>query len=65
MKQYQAYFNQARPHYGINQHIPCLAQQSEEQSARGVILLTLSSVTCITTISGEQALAPRSLELPE
>jgi len=23
MKQYQAYFNHARPHQGIDQHIPC------------------------------------------
>jgi transposase InsO family protein len=38
MKQYQAYFNYARPHQGINQRIPCPAQQSEEQASRGDII---------------------------
>jgi putative transposase len=38
MKQYQAYFNRARPHQGINQLIPCLAEQPEEQSAKGEII---------------------------
>jgi hypothetical protein len=37
MKQYQAYFNHAKPHQGINQHIPCPAQQSEEQATKGEI----------------------------
>ena len=38
MKQYQAYFNHARPHQGINQRIPCPAEQPEEQATRGEII---------------------------
>jgi hypothetical protein len=38
MKQYQAYFNYARPHQGINRRIPCSPEESGEQSARGKIL---------------------------
>jgi len=38
MKQYQAYFNHARPHQGINQQIPCPAEQAEEQAAKGEII---------------------------
>ncbi|MGC9335677.1 MAG: integrase core domain-containing protein [Anaerolineae bacterium] len=38
MQQYQAYFNHARPHQGIHQHIPCPAEQSEEQATRGEII---------------------------
>jgi putative transposase len=37
MKQYQAYFNHARPHQGIKQQIPCPAEQSEEEASRGEI----------------------------
>jgi transposase InsO family protein len=41
MKQYQAYFNHARPHQGIFQHIPCPAEQSEQQSgARSSLTLS-------------------------
>ena len=35
LKQYQAYFNQARPHQGINQLIPGPVEQSEEQATKG------------------------------
>jgi transposase InsO family protein len=35
MKQYKAYFNQARPHQGINQLIPGPVEQSEEQATKG------------------------------
>jgi putative transposase len=38
MKQYQVYFNHARPHQGINQQIPCPAEQSEAQVTRGQII---------------------------
>jgi transposase InsO family protein len=38
MKQYQAYFNQARPHQGLDQRIPCPTEQSEEQPDRGKII---------------------------
>jgi transposase InsO family protein len=38
MKQYQAYFNYTRLHQGINQQIPCPAEQSEEQPIRGKII---------------------------
>jgi transposase InsO family protein len=38
MKQYQAYFNHARPHQGLDQHIPCPAEQSGEQAIRGEII---------------------------
>jgi hypothetical protein len=38
MKQYHAYFNHARPHKGINQHIPCPPEQSEEKAIRGWII---------------------------
>jgi putative transposase len=37
MKQYQAYFNHARPHQGINQRVPCSSEESEEQARRGEI----------------------------
>jgi putative transposase len=30
MKQYQAYFNEARPHQGINQRIPCPSEQCQQ-----------------------------------
>jgi putative transposase len=30
MKQYQAYFNHARPHQGINQRVPCSSEESEK-----------------------------------
>jgi len=35
MKQYQAYFNQARPHQGIEQRIPRSPKQAQEQQNRG------------------------------
>ena len=38
MQQYQAYFNHARPHQGINQQIPCPAEQAEEQATNGEII---------------------------
>jgi putative transposase len=38
MKQYQAYFNHARPHQGINQHIPCPSEQPDDQQNRGEII---------------------------
>jgi len=38
MKQYQVYFNHARPHQGINQHIPCPPEQPKEQHTRGEII---------------------------
>jgi transposase InsO family protein len=38
MKQYQAYFNQARPHQGLDQRIPCPTEQSEEQPDRGKVI---------------------------
>ena len=38
MKQYQAYFNYARPHQGTNQRIPCSAEESEVQAAKGEII---------------------------
>ena len=38
MKQYQAYFNHARPHQGLDQQIPCPAEQSEEQVTKSEII---------------------------
>ena len=38
MKQYQAYFNHARPHQGIEQRIPCSPKQAQEQQNRGKII---------------------------
>jgi putative transposase len=38
MKQYQAYFNQARPHQGRDQRIPCPPKQPEEQQDRDKII---------------------------
>ena len=38
MKQYQVYFNHARPHQGINQHNPCPPEQPKEQHTRGEII---------------------------
>jgi putative transposase len=38
LKQYQAYFNQARPHQGLDQRIPCPPEQAEEQQDRGKII---------------------------
>jgi hypothetical protein len=38
MRQVQAHFNHARPHQGINQHIPCPPEQPEEQATRGEII---------------------------
>jgi hypothetical protein len=38
MKQYQAYFNHTRPHQGINQRVPCPAEQPEEQPTKGEII---------------------------
>jgi putative transposase len=32
MKQYQDYFNHARPHQGINQRIPCHSEQSQQNT---------------------------------
>jgi putative transposase len=32
MKQYQAYFNEARPHQGINQRIPCHSEQFQQNT---------------------------------
>jgi hypothetical protein len=59
MKQYQIYFNQARPHQDLDQS----HRSSSETRARSSP--SLSSVACITTISGEQPSDPRSLALPE
>ena len=38
MKEYQAYFNHARPHQGINQQIRCPGEQSEQEATRGEII---------------------------
>jgi hypothetical protein len=38
MKQYQAYFDHARPHQGLEQHIPCPPEPLEEQAIRGEIV---------------------------
>ena len=38
LKQYQAYFNQARPHQGLDQRLPCPPEQAEEQQDRGKII---------------------------
>ena len=32
MKQYQVYFNHARPHQGIDQRIPCSSEQPQQQN---------------------------------
>ena len=32
LKQYQSYFNEARPHQGINQRIPCDSEQSQQNT---------------------------------
>ncbi|MFC2045943.1 hypothetical protein ACFLTC_00280 [Chloroflexota bacterium] len=37
VKRYQAYFNHARPHEGIDQHIPYRLAQPEEQQDMGII----------------------------
>jgi transposase InsO family protein len=34
MKQYQAYFNHARPHQGISQRIPCPSEQRQQDMGR-------------------------------
>jgi putative transposase len=38
MKQYQAYFNQIRPHQGLDQRIPCPPEPREEQRGKGEII---------------------------
>jgi putative transposase len=38
MKQYQAYFNQARPHQGLAQRLPCPPEPPQEQRDRGKII---------------------------
>ncbi len=38
MKQYQAYFNEARPHQGINQRIPCRSGAAQLQQNTGTII---------------------------
>jgi len=38
LKQYQAYFNHARPHQGMEQRIPCSPKQAQEQQNRGKII---------------------------
>jgi putative transposase len=38
MKQYQAYFNEARPHQGINQRIPCRSGAPQLQQNTGTII---------------------------
>jgi len=38
MKQYQAYFNHARPHQGIDQHIPCQPVRGAEPPKSGEII---------------------------
>jgi len=38
MRQYQDYFNQARPHQGISQRIPCRSDAAPLQQARGKIV---------------------------
>ena len=38
MRQYQDYFNQARPHQGINQRIPCPSDATPLQQATGTII---------------------------
>jgi len=64
MKQYQAYFNHARPHQGINQQIPCPAEQAEEQATEGEIIS--HPVLGGLHHDYQRALArPRSLALPE
>jgi transposase InsO family protein len=37
MKQYQAYFNHARPHQGIDQRIPCPSAQPQQQNMGKII----------------------------
>ena len=37
MKQYQAFFNHARPHQGISQHIPCPPEQPQQQTMGKII----------------------------
>jgi putative transposase len=37
MKQYQAYFNHARPHQGIDQRIPCPSEQPQQQNMGKII----------------------------
>ena len=37
MKQYQVYFNHARPHQGISQHIPCPPEQPQQQNMGKII----------------------------
>jgi putative transposase len=37
MKQYQAYFNHARPHQGIGQRIPCPSEQPQQQNMGKII----------------------------
>ena len=38
MRQYQDYFNQARPHQGINQRIPCRSDAAPLKQATGTII---------------------------
>jgi putative transposase len=38
LRQYQDYFNQARPHQGINQRIPCPSDAAPLQQATGTII---------------------------
>jgi transposase InsO family protein len=38
MKEYQAYFNYARPHQGIEQRIPCQSERDDEPLAGGQVL---------------------------
>lgn len=38
MKQYQAYFNQARPHQGLDQRLPCPSEPSDGQQDRGKVI---------------------------
>ena len=38
MKEYQAYFNDARPHQGIEQRIPCQPERGDESPAGGKVV---------------------------
>jgi hypothetical protein len=52
MKQYQAYFNQARPQQEISQRIPCLSEHCYQRTGTIIVHTMLGGL--FTTGAGEQ-----------
>jgi hypothetical protein len=65
MKQYQACFYHARPHQGLDQHIPCPPEPLEKQAIRGEIVSQPVLGGLHHDISGVHWPDPHSRTLPE